>query len=155
MLRARFKLVRLVSCSVALALTLTANGLAQTPAQPIDIPVILSLTGPAAFVGKDIQQALRILEAATNASGGKAIHFDIVDDQTSPSVAVQLATGILDKGNTLILGPILVGTCAAVQPLLKDRAVEYCLSPGIDPPEGGYMFSSGISAQAILIASLH
>jgi branched-chain amino acid transport system substrate-binding protein len=154
MLRDRFKLVRLVSCCVALALTANV-GLAQTPPQPIEIPVILSLTGPAAFVGKNIQQALRILEASTNAAGGKPIHFDIVDDQTSPSVAVQLATGILDKGNTLFLGPILVGTCLAVQPLLKDRAVEYCLSPGIDPTEGGYTFSSGMSSRAILMASLH
>lgn len=132
----------------------TNFAVAQAP-QTIEIPVILSLTGPAAFVGKDFQQALAILEASANSSAGpnqRRIHFDIADDQTNPSVAIQLANGVLDKGKTLVLGPMLVATCAAVEPILKDHAVNYCLSPGRNPVEGSFTFSSGISSQDQMIA---
>jgi ABC-type branched-subunit amino acid transport system substrate-binding protein len=59
----------------------------------IEIPVILSLTGNAAFAGHDDAEVVSILESYVNATGGirgTPLHFTILDDQSSPQAAVQL-----------------------------------------------------------------
>jgi branched-chain amino acid transport system substrate-binding protein len=141
--------LRFTAALVAL-LTLAAaptGNQAATP-EPIDIPVVVSLTGVAAFVGKNEAQALQIAEKMVNAQGGinqRPLHFDISDDESSGQVALQLVNG-LPAGSPLLLGPGLTQDCNAVAPIVRDAGpAQWCLGPGINPPAGGYVFASSVS----------
>ena len=55
---------------------------AQTPA-PLTIPVIISLTGGASFIGKSDQQALNLIAEMVNKKGGvnkRPLKFQYLDD---------------------------------------------------------------------------
>jgi branched-chain amino acid transport system substrate-binding protein len=120
---------------------------AATPTgQPLEIPAILSLTGPASFLGKSEASALALVEDQVNRGGGIAgrpLKFVVQDDQTNPQVALQLLNGITAKGAAVIIGPSLTATCGAIAPLLKEGPVDYCLSPGMHPEKGTWIFSWG------------
>ena len=76
-----------------------------------------------------------------------------MDDQSSPQVALQLANGIIDKHAPVIVGPAVTGTCAAVEPIVRNGGpVEYCVSPGLQPQKGTYVFSSSRSLDSTLLA---
>lgn len=115
----------------------------------ISIPVILSLTGPAAFLGQKEQASLRILESTVNDAGGiqgRKIRMDFGDDQSNPQVTLQLVSALVAKKAPLIFGPGFTATCQAVAPLIeKNGPVMYCLSPAIFPQPGGFMFMTAPS----------
>lgn len=119
-------------------------------AEPYEIDAILSLTGPFAFLGNAEAATLRNLETLTNKDGGiggRPVHFVIADDQSNPSVAVQLANGIIAKKAPVVLGPTYVASCIAVSALVRANGpVEYCYAPAIHPPAGSYTFSASISS---------
>lgn len=117
-------------------------------ADPYKIDVITSLTGGASFLGKGEQQSLQLLEKSVNAAGGingRPLELTFYDDQSSPQTAVQLASQIKAKNPPLILGPSIVAMCNAAGALMKDGPVMYCLSPGIHPPKGSFVFTSSTS----------
>jgi branched-chain amino acid transport system substrate-binding protein len=121
---------------------------ARSADAPYEINTILSLTGSGAFLGKDEADALHIIENSVNRTGGIGghdVHFTIVDDQSSPQVAVQLFNQILTKKPAVVLGPSLSGACNALYPLAQQGPVLYCLSTSFNPPSGGYGFSYGIT----------
>ncbi len=125
-------------------------------AEPYDIHVFEPLTGSGSFIGKGQQDNLRLLEAAVNREGGiqgRPVHFIIHDDQTSPQVSIQLANEVLATHPAVILGSPLTFMCNALAPLMKDGPVLYCLTPGVHPAEGSYVFSTSISTYD-LIATL-
>ncbi len=122
-----------------------------------EINVILPLTGGAAFLGQPESQALQILERIVNDTGGlqgRPIHFVIQDDQTSPQVGVQLANQVMVKRVPVILGSSLVAICRAMAPLMKNGPVMYCLSPGIHPEDGSYVFTSSVSTTDLAQATI-
>lgn len=124
---------------------------------PYEINTILPLTGGAAFLGQPQALALQVLERVVNARGGiqgRPIHFAIQDDQTSPQVGVQLANQVIAKGAPLIVGSSLVAICRAMAPLMKDGPVMYCLSPGIHPDEGSYVFTASVSTRDLTQATI-
>jgi branched-chain amino acid transport system substrate-binding protein len=114
-------------------------------AQPVQIPVVLPLTGGAAFLGQGERTALQIAEKVVNAEAGAPVHFDFHDDQSSPQVAVQLASQIKAQQPPIILGSAIVAMCNAMAPLMQDGPVMYCLSPGIHPAAGSRVFTAFIS----------
>jgi branched-chain amino acid transport system substrate-binding protein len=118
-------------------------------AAPMSIDVILPLTGPGAFLGKAQQTALQRLEGAIAAGTIKepAVHFVFHDDQSVPQNGVQLLTELKAKNPPVILGSSLVAICNAMAPLAKNGPVMYCLSPGIHPAAGGYVFTSGVDTK--------
>lgn len=125
-------------------------------ADPYVIETVLPLTGPAAFLGREESQALSILETMVNKDGGiggRDLQFHIQDDQSSPQVGVELTNAIVAKHPAVMIGSSLVAICNAMAPLLKTGPVDYCLSPGVHPAEGSYVFSSSISTDALLQAS--
>lgn len=145
----------------ALAACLLISVVSSRPsvaAEPYEINVLLSLTGSAAFIGKEEQTSLGIIERLVNQSGGvrgRPIKFVIGDDQSSPQVGVQLANAIIAKRVPIVLGPTFTSVCNAVLPLIRENGpVMYCLSPGIHPVAGGYAFSAtvGSSDMALVIA---
>ncbi len=145
---------RLCSC---LAFVLLAGVIPAVAAdEPLTINVIVSLTGPAAFSGASDKESIGVYEGVLNKSGGirgRQVHFQVWDDQSSPQVALQLANSIIDKHAQVILGPAVTGTCAAIEPAVRNSGpVEYCLSPGLQPQKGTFAFSSSRSLDATLLA---
>jgi branched-chain amino acid transport system substrate-binding protein len=151
------KVLRGAALVAALALFASTIEAARA-AEPYEIPVILSLSGQAAFIGNGQVAALKILEGVENKAGGiggRPIHFTIVDDQSSPSVAVQLANSYIAKNPPVILGPSLTATCAAVYAIVKDNGpIEYCFSPALHPAAQSYGFSGGASTLDIALGGL-
>jgi branched-chain amino acid transport system substrate-binding protein len=126
--------------------------------QPYEINVIVSLTGPAAFLGKEQLQDLNFIEQITNRRGGikgRPLKFVSLDDGSNPQTALQLASQIKAKNVPVILGPVFTATCNAVAPLVaKAGPVNYCLSPGIHPAAGSYVYSAGVSSDDLAAVML-
>ncbi len=135
-----------LAATIAAALSLISPSFA---AEPYDIHVVLPLTGSAAFVGQGEKDALAALETYIDKDGGIAgrpLHFVFHDDQTSPQIAVQLTNTILADKPAVVMGSSLVAMCLAMAPLMKEGPVHYCLSPGVHPKPGSYMFSTSASS---------
>ena len=130
---------------------------AQT-SQPLVIPVIISLTGSASFIGKGDQQSLQLLEALTNKAGGinhRPVQFRYLDDGSNAQTAVQLANGVIASKAPAMLGPTLTQQCNAIAPLVQAAGpADYCLSPGLNPPANGYIWSSSVSLKDAIAATV-
>jgi branched-chain amino acid transport system substrate-binding protein len=140
--------LRTLAVFVALAASPDLTAAARA-AQPYDVHVIVPLTGSGAFLGKGHRDSLDILAEIVNKTGGiggRPLHFVYHDDESSPQVAVQLASEVLADQPAVVLGSSLVAMCNAIAPLMKNGPVDYCLSPAIHPASGGFIFSSGASA---------
>ncbi len=114
-----------------------------------DINVIVPLTGSAAFVGQGQKDSLSALQDQINATGGiggEKLNFIFRDDQTQPQVAVQLASQVLGSRPSVVMGSSLVAMCLAMAPLMTNGPLQYCLSPGIHPKAGSYVFSTSSSS---------
>ena len=85
-----------------------------------------------------------------NAEGGvngRKIKFVPNDDGSSPQTALQLANAIAAKKTALFLGSELASACQSYLALIAPAGpADYCLSPPVHAPSGGYMFTSGASA---------
>lgn len=141
-----------------LVLLLVANPRLALAAPTVEIPVIISLTGNAAFAGHDDGRVLSIFESYVNATGGirgVPLHFNVLDDESSPQVAVQLMNAVMAKKPAVVLGPAVVATCNAVEPLIRNGPVAYCFSPSIDAAPGGFMFATATSSNSIMSAELN
>jgi branched-chain amino acid transport system substrate-binding protein len=140
-------MIRNLAAVVALAFSVTSAGVTAAVQTPYEINVIVSQTGPGAFLGASETKMLAIFEAVTNKQGGirgRPVKFNVYDDQTNAAVAVQLVTRFADEKVPLILGPSLVATCSAGMPItLKNGPVLWCYTPGVFPPAGGYVFATG------------
>jgi branched-chain amino acid transport system substrate-binding protein len=126
-----------------------------TAQSTVTIDMLLPLTGPAAFSGTTQQQAARAYEATINKTGGihgVPLHFEFHDDQSNPTVAVQLVNELLPKHPTVVLGPSVTATCAAVAPLFVNGPVNFCFSPSISPPHGGNVFASSVTLHDIQLS---
>jgi branched-chain amino acid transport system substrate-binding protein len=124
-----------VICAIAGGLALPARA-----AEPTTIDVVLPLSGPAAFLGNSEQRALQRFEATEGQAAG--IRFAFHDDQSNPQTAVQLATEIVARKPPIVIGSAVVAMCNAMAPLMRRGPVMYCLSPGIYPAAGSFVFSS-------------
>lgn len=135
--------------ALAAAFAATCVAGASRAAEPYDIHVIGSLTGPSAFVGKYMQLNFEAFEDWVNQDGGingRPLRFVFDDGQSQPQIAVQLATEILSShpAALMVTGP--VANCAAVMPLVKSGPVMWCNSPALHPPKGSFAFSAGPSS---------
>jgi branched-chain amino acid transport system substrate-binding protein len=139
------------------ALLVPMSGSAAPSGEPYTIDVVISLTGGAAFLGAGQKQALELLEDSVNKRGGingRPVHFNIEDDASNPSTALQLATGMIEGHSPIIIGSSISATCRSMQPLITDNTIQYCLSPAIAPAHNSYVFSSLISTPDLLVAVL-
>jgi branched-chain amino acid transport system substrate-binding protein len=135
-----------IGCGVALAMALlVAPAMA---AEDYEINVVLPLTGGGSFLGKAEQQGLQLAETFVNRDGGiqgRKVKFVFHDDQSRPQTAVQLASQIVASHPAVVIGSAIVAMCNAMAPLMKNGPVMYCLSPGIHPEKGDYVFTSNVS----------
>lgn len=151
------------SAARRLAFALLALALAALPhsgaaADPFAINVILALTGQGTFIGQEQQAAITALETTVNRAGGiggRPVKFVVHDDQSNPTVAVQLANELIAQHVPAILGPTITASCNAVTPLVqRDGPVVYCLTPGTHPPAGGYVFSTLTSTPDLIAVAM-
>ncbi len=126
-------------------------------AEPYDVNVVMTLTGPGAFLGQAAQKTISAIERLVNRTGGiqgRPVHFVFADDQTAPSVAVQLASGLIAKHVPVVLGSAIGATCSAMVPLFKNGPVQYCFSPVIHPVAPSFVFSAGASTRDLSLAGM-
>jgi branched-chain amino acid transport system substrate-binding protein len=124
-------------------------------AESYDIPVVLSLTGYGAFLGKEEQESLHLVEGVVNASGGvhgRPVHFVLHDDQSVAQTTVQIANQLISEHPAVIMGPNITADCAAIAPLMKNGPVNYCFAAAYHPPKGSYVFAAGVSTRAQMAA---
>jgi branched-chain amino acid transport system substrate-binding protein len=145
--------IRRALCGIAAVavLVIPLQAAPSRAAEPFEINVIVSLTGPFAFIGSAEAASVRNIEALVNKSGGikgQQIKMVIQDDASNPATAVQLASGIIAKKPSILLGPTYLASCLAVAPLVtaNNGPVMYCFAPTLHPAAGSYLFSGGPSS---------
>lgn len=144
--------------SLIAVLLLASIPLSGRSEEPFEINVIIPLTGGGTFLGRLYQQALNAVETHVNKTGGvrgRPIKFVIQDDQSNPQIAVQLAGNVLAKNPSVILAAALVAECNAISSLIKDGPLLYCLTPGVHPPKGSYVFSADPATFDVARGAIH
>ena len=156
-MRVRIRSLISLAAAVVLLAGLPAALRAQGTA-PLQIPVIISLTGGASFIGKSDQQSLQLIEAIVNKRGGvnhRPLHFQYLDDASNAQNAVQLANQVIASKAPLILGPTLTQQCNAIAPLVQANGpANFCLSPGLNPPADGYIWSTSVSLKDAIAVTI-
>jgi len=148
---------RALAALVALALLGNVSPAAQA-ADPVEIPAIIPLTGQGAFIGKAYVAAFSAVESVVNKSGGirgRQLKIVVQDDASNPQTALQLFNQDVAQNKNAILGAPLAAECNAMAPMAKDGPVLYCLTPGIRPAPGSYVFSADPATEDKLDVSVH
>jgi branched-chain amino acid transport system substrate-binding protein len=148
--------IKRATTQLLLALLFLAALPVRAADEPYDFYAILSLTGPGAFLGRGEQVSLTAAERYVNATGGikgRPLHFVVQDDRSNPATAVQLANQIFAKGIPAFIGPSFGATCTALQPLVNNGPVMFCLANTIHPPTGSYAFSANPSTKDFTAAA--
>jgi branched-chain amino acid transport system substrate-binding protein len=127
--------------AVLAALLLLAAGRPAAAAEELKIGALLSVTGPAAFLGAPEARTLEMLAEQVNARGGIAGHkvkLVVKDTGGSPEKAVSFARQLLDEEKVFaIIGPSTSGETMAVKnlaeeaqtPLVSLAAAEVIVNP--------------------------
>ncbi len=147
--------LRIVAGFAASVLLAALPAMSQAQPAPVDITAVLPLSGQGSFAGKGVQTALTLLEGVVNKQGGikgRPVHFVYLDDQSNPSVSVQLTNDLTAKGVQLMLGPGVAASCKATEPLLKTGPVQFCQSPAVHPAKNSYLFSASLSSSDAVYA---
>jgi branched-chain amino acid transport system substrate-binding protein len=150
-------MIRRAAVALAALLLVASSALPARAADPYDVNVLLSLTGPGAFLGQSEAKSLAAIELITNRTGGingRPVHFVIQDDGSSPQTAVQLTNALIAKGVPIMLGPSYSATCYAVLPIVKSGPVQYCYTPSVHTVAPSFTFSSGVSTKDLALAGL-
>ena len=125
---------------------------------PYELNAIIPLTGGGAFLGSDYVEVFKAMELLINSSGGIAGHplkFVTADTQSNGQVDVQLVNGLIAKHVPVFIDGAPATVCQASLPLVeKSGPVDYCLSPAIHPPIGGYAFTVNASTFDLASVSL-
>ncbi|KUG29289.1 branched-chain amino acid abc transporter, amino acid-binding protein [hydrocarbon metagenome] len=114
---------------------------AQAGGDPIKIGAVLSVTGPASFLGEPEKNTLTMLAEKINAAGGilgRPLEMIILDDETDVNKAVLASQRLLKKDNVAaVLGPTVSGNTLAIMsafppakvPLVSCAAAEKIVNP--------------------------
>jgi branched-chain amino acid transport system substrate-binding protein len=150
------RLLRAGAALLSLAL-LTSYVTPAIAEDPYEIPVITSLTGIYAFIGKGSQSGLQGVEAVANAAGGihgRPIKFVFQDDGSSPQTSLQLANDLVAKKVPFFLGTTATATCLSISPTLVNGPLMYCLTPGIHPAPGSWTYSANVSSDVATVVGM-
>jgi len=116
--------MRLVRLAVLAALSLLATNRPAAAAEEVTIGALLSVTGPAAFLGAPEARTLEMLTEQVNARGGIASHrvkLIVKDTGGSPEKAVSFARQLIDEEKVFaILGPSTSGETMAVKAIAEE-----------------------------------
>jgi branched-chain amino acid transport system substrate-binding protein len=155
---ANSRLFRCITSLIVVLFFVFASLTSSRAADPVEINVIVPMTGGAAFIGKGYASALAAIEMYVNKHGGirgRPVKFVIADDGGNPQNSVQLFSALVAKNVPAVLGAALVAECAAMQPMIKDGPMLYCLTPAVNPAPGSFTFSVEPSSDDQLLAIVH
>jgi branched-chain amino acid transport system substrate-binding protein len=126
---------------------------AATPAHagepPLKVGALLSVTGPAAFLGAPEARTLEMLVAELNAKGGVAgrqLQLVVKDTGGSPEKAISFAKQLVDEEQVFaIIGPATSGETMAVKAIAEEAKVPLlscAAAEAIVNPVGRYVFKT-------------
>ncbi len=105
--------------ALAAALAVAAAALPASADEPIKIGALLSITGPASFLGAPEARTLELLAADLNAKGGvrgRKVQLVVKDTAGSPEKAISFAKQLVDEDQVFaIIGPATSGETLAVK----------------------------------------
>ncbi len=112
-----------IAVSLLVAATLGAPpALAE---EPIKVGALLSVTGPAAFLGAPEARTLEMMTEELNAKGGVAgrkIQLIVKDTGASPEKAISFAKQLIDEENVFaLIGPATSGETMAIKGIAEER----------------------------------
>lgn len=146
------------STSSSSSSTSTGASSAAATGSPVVFHAVLGETGSASFLGSREAKALQLLASQVNASGGIDGHkmeLDVADNESTPSLAVSIASKWISQGVSFILNGSVVATDQAVDALATSSGpFIYDLSPGVHPKPGSMVFSAGPSTKTQAEAAL-
>ena len=104
---------------VLLALALTA-----APAEPIKVGALMSVTGPASFLGAPEARTLEMLVEELNQKGGvggRKVQLVVKDTGGDPAKAISFAKQLIEEEQVFaIIGPPTSGETMAVKPIAQE-----------------------------------
>jgi branched-chain amino acid transport system substrate-binding protein len=141
------RIAGVLSLAIVTALTCVAGGPAAD-LTPVELNVILPLTGQAALPGASEQHGLQAAEAIVNATGGingRPLKMIYNDDGSNPQQALSLTNQLIAKNVQVMLRAALASECAPQFPIVEENGpVTYCFSPAVKSPKhGGFSFAVG------------
>lgn len=104
-------------------------------AKPVHIGSILSLTGPAAFLGEDIKAGMELAVEEINASGGilgEPVQWTFYDSESQTSKAINATKRLLsqDKVDVIVGGGNMSGIAIAMAPLVERSGKTFMSTEG-------------------------
>jgi len=135
-------------------LTLGATAMLALPAlaqqgQPIRVGAVLSVTGPASFLGDPEDKTLRLYVNRINAAGGvngRPIQLVIYDDGGDANRARTFATRLVEDDRVVaMVGGTTTGTTMAMRPVFEEARIPFIsLAGGIEivDPVSPYTFKT-------------
>jgi branched-chain amino acid transport system substrate-binding protein len=134
--------------AVLLAIFLTGT-FAQAAEPPLKIGAILSVTGPASFLGAPEARTLEMLVAETNKKGGvqgRQVQLIIKDSGASPEKAFSFAKQLIDEDKVFaIIGPSTSGETMKIKSVAeagKTILISCAAAEAIVNPQAKYVFKT-------------
>jgi branched-chain amino acid transport system substrate-binding protein len=121
------------------------SGNSSAANKTVTLPVILPLTGAQAVVGAPIRDSLDALAKEVNKEGllkGATLELKFLDNQSSASVAVSVASPLMKSTNYLMNGAVHVTEVPVNNLVTKDGPVVYNMSPAIEPDPNSFLLVS-------------
>lgn len=119
------KPLRILLAAAGLALGLAGSAVAQ-PSPPIKVGVIIPLSGGAGPQGQHVTQAIQVMAAMINESGGvlgRQIELVTRDDESTPAVGVSRANDLIAQGVSVIIEGWNSPVALAMQPVISRAGV--------------------------------
>ena len=142
-IRARFAAATILALCAAPQAAVSAS-------PPLEIPAFISQTGSFAFVGEQQAKSLAAIQDYVNKGdgiNGRQLKFLIYDDHSSPQVSAQLMSQAISINAPIVIGGGNASTCNAAAGLIHDSGpLLYCLTAGVHPAAGSFVFSTGFSS---------
>jgi branched-chain amino acid transport system substrate-binding protein len=109
---------------LGIVLAVLLSGAFAGAAEPIKIGAILSVTGPASFLGAPEAKTLEMLVAETNKKGGvmgRQIQLIVKDSAASPEKAVSFAKQLIEEDKVFaIIGPSTSGETMKIKSIAEE-----------------------------------
>ncbi|MBM3299003.1 MAG: ABC transporter substrate-binding protein [Deltaproteobacteria bacterium] len=113
--------------ALVLAVGMLTCALAQEKKKPLVVGAILSVTGPAAWLGDPEKKTVQMIVDGINKAGGingYPLEVLIEDDETLEAKAVNAVEKLINKENVLaVFGPSISGSSMAVKPICEKAKV--------------------------------
>lgn len=138
------KMARFAALALALPIVLLALLGCSKESDTIKIGAVLSVTGPASFLGEPEKNTLTMLQEEINAAGGvdgRKLEIIVYDDESDVNKCVMAAKKLIEQDKVaVVLGPSISGNTLAITkffapakvPLVSCAAAEKIVKP-VDP----------------------